>query len=77
MDKSSIKETLDRSGFCYTDLDNGVRITARGPQVPGGEIGRKTQVAARKGSETLASERCHSNAQAASKYVEFVEKHSE
>jgi len=76
MEKSSIKENLDRSGFVFTDLDNGVRVTARGPQVPGGEIGRKTQVTARKGSETLDSRRCHSNAQAASVYLDFVDEHS-
>lgn len=77
MQKSDVRDTLDRSGFCFTDLDNGIRVTARGPRVPGGEVGRKTHVAVRKGSETLASERCHSNAQAARKYVNLVEKHSE
>lgn len=75
MQKSDIKSKLDRSGLVFTDLDSGVRITARGPQSPGGEIGAKTQVAARRGSETLDSRECHSNGQAASVYVKYVEKH--
>jgi len=76
MQKSDIRKKLDRSGFVFTDLDNGVRVTARGPQVPGGEIGRKTQVTARNGSEELDSRRCHSNGQAASVYVDFVNEYS-
>jgi hypothetical protein len=79
MNKSDIKDKLDRSGFVFTDLvtpDGRVRVTARGPRVPGGEIGRKTQVAVRRGSETLDSRRCHSNGHAASVYVDFVDEYS-
>jgi hypothetical protein len=76
MDKSSIKSKLDGSGFVFTDLDSGVRVTARGPRVPGGEIGRKTLVRVQRGGETLASRKCSSNGHAASVYVDFVDEYS-
>jgi len=52
MDKSDIKDNLDRTGFVFTDVDTPggrVRVTARGPRVPGGEVGRKTTVKAQRG----------------------------
>lgn len=62
MQKADVKDKLDRTGFVCTDLGSGVRVTAWDHKVPGGEIGRKTQVAARRSRKTRASERCHSNA---------------
>jgi len=76
MDKSSIKDSLARNGFVFTDLDSGVRVTARGPRVPGGKIGRKTFVKAQRNGDVLDSRRCHSNGHAASVYVDFVDEYS-
>ena len=75
MEKSDIKSKLDRSGFVFTDLDSGVRIKARGPQSPGGEIGAKTHVKAQRGGDVLDSRECASNGHAASVYVQYVEEY--
>ena len=75
MEKSDIRSKLDRSGFVFTDLDSGVRITARGPQSPGGEIGAKTHVKAQRSGEVLNSRECASNGHAANIYVQYVEKY--
>jgi len=74
MDRSSIKENLNRSGFVFTDLDSGARITARGPTVPG-PIGKKTTVRVQKGGETLHTSTHASNGAAASTYVQLVEEY--
>jgi hypothetical protein len=75
MEKSDIKSKLDRSGFVFTDLDSGVRITARGPQSPGGDIGAKTYVKAQRNGSVLDSRECASNGHAASVYVQYVEEY--
>ena len=74
MDAQSIKDTLARSGFVFTDLDSGARVTASGPQVPG-PIGQKTVVRVEKGGETVHKSTCHNNATAARRYVELVEEY--
>jgi hypothetical protein len=76
MDKSDIKDSLDRSGFVFTDVDTPggrVRVTASGPRVPGGEVGRKTTVKAQQDGDVLASRECASNAHAASVYVSYAQ----
>ena len=76
MQKSDIKDNLNRSGFVFTDLDGGGRITAHGPKVPG-PIGEKTTVRVQKGGETLHTSTHASNGAAASTYVQLVEEYSD
>lgn len=74
MTKQSIRESLDRTGFTFADVGD-VRITARGPRVPGGKIGRKTAVTVRRGAETVESRKCCSNGRAASVFLDYVERY--
>lgn len=79
MDRSSIKDSLARNGFVFTDLDTGVRVTARGPKTPAdsendGE--RDTVVKAQKNGDVLHRSSHRSRGIAARRYVELVEKHS-
>jgi hypothetical protein len=76
MDKSDIKDNLDRTGFVFTDVDTPggrVRVTASGPRSPGGDIGQKTIVKAQRNGDVLASRECASNGHAASVYVSYVD----
>jgi hypothetical protein len=74
MDAQSIKDTLARSGFVFTDLDSGARVAASGPQVPG-PVGVKSRVRVQKNGETLHTSTHSNNATAARKYVELVEEY--
>jgi len=74
MKKSAVKDALARSGFVLTDLDSGARISASGPQVPG-PVGQKTLVCLRDGGETVHRSRHASNAAAARRYVQLVERY--
>jgi hypothetical protein len=80
MDKSSIKKRIRRTGFVFTDLDSGVRVTARGPKSPadpGNDGERQTTVRAMKGGRTVHESRHSTRGAGASKYVALVEKHSD
>jgi hypothetical protein len=80
MDKSGIKSHLARNGFVFTDLDSGVRVTARGPKTPadpGNDGERNTVVRAMKNGRTLHESRHSTRGAGASKYVALVEKHSD
>ena len=74
MEAQSIKDNLARSGFVFTDLDSGARVSASGPEVPG-PVGQKTFVRVEKGGETLHKSKHPSNGAAASQYVQLVEEH--
>jgi hypothetical protein len=78
MEKSSIKDSLARNGFVFTDLDSGVRITARGPKTPAdpGDGERKTVVRAVKDGVDVAHSTHRSRGAAAGRYVELVDEYS-
>ena len=75
MQKSDIKDTLARTGFVFTDLGGGARVTATGPEIPG-PVGQKTHVRVKKNGETLHNSEHPNNTTAARKYVELVEEYS-
>jgi len=77
MKKSAIKSKLRRSGFVYTDLGSGVRVTARGPQSPSteGTGEERTVVKAQRDGEILDSTTEPTHTAAASRYVQYLEKH--
>ena len=83
MQASTIKNSLARRGFVFTDLDtpNGrVRITARGPKSPadpGNDGERDTVVRAQRDGETLHRSAHRSRGSAARRYVELVGKYSD
>jgi len=75
-----VKQNLRRMGFVFTDLGNGVRITARGPQSPSteGRAGeRDTIVKAQREGDVISSKSCTNHAVAAKTYIKYVEKYSE
>lgn len=76
MQKQSIKNRLARNGFVFTDLDSGVRVTARGPKLPADPPNdgfRDTVVKAQRNGTVLKRESCRSRGTAARRYVELVE----
>lgn len=78
MQKQSVKNRLARTGFVFTDLDSGVRVTARGPKSPAdppndGE--RNTVVKAQRNRDVLERESCHNRAVASRRYVELVDEY--
>jgi hypothetical protein len=78
MDKSGIKSHLARNGFVFTDLDSGVRVTARGPKSPadpGNDGERDTTVRAMKGGSALHESRHSTRGAAASKYVKLADRY--
>jgi hypothetical protein len=79
MDKSSIKSSLARNGFVYTDLGSGARVTARGPKTPadpGNDGERPTVVRVQKGGEQLHRSSHSTRGTAARRYVELVGEYS-
>jgi hypothetical protein len=79
MEKSSIKDSLARNGFVFTDLDSGVRITARGPKTPAGpgtDGERDTVVRAVKDGVDVEHSTHRSRGAAAGRYVELVDEYS-
>lgn len=80
MNASDIKQNLRRTGFVFTDLDNGVRVQARGPQSPSTEAHageRDTIVKATKDGEPLESTACTNHGVAATRYTQMVDKYRE
>jgi len=78
MQKSSIKDSLARNGFVFTDLDGGVRVTARGPKTPadpGNDGERDTVVKAQRNGEILSRSAHSTRGTAAGRYVELVEEY--
>ena len=79
MDRSSIKDSLARNGFVFTDLDSGHRVTARGPKTPadpGNDGERKTVVRVVSDGVDVEYEAHRSRGTAARRYVELVEEYS-
>jgi hypothetical protein len=80
MQKSSIKDSLARNGFVFTDLDSGVRVTARGPKTPADPVNdgeRDTVVKAQRNGETLSRSSHSTRGTAARQYVELVDEYSD
>ena len=80
MQKSDIKDTLARSGFVFTDLDSGPRVTARGPKSPAGpgnDGERETVVRVVSDGVDVEYEKHRSRGVAARRYVELVEEYSD
>lgn len=76
MQPQSIKNRLSRTGFVFTDLDSGVRVTARGPKSPadpGNDGFRDTVVKAQRNGQILERSSHHNRATGARRYVELVE----
>jgi len=79
MEAQSIKSSLARNGFVFTDLDSGARITARGPKTPADPANdgeRSTVVEVRRGGEHVHRSSHASRGVAARRYVELVEEYS-
>jgi hypothetical protein len=78
MDTSSIKDSLARNGFVYTDVGD-VRVTARGPKTPadpGNDGERSTVVRVVKDGADVEHSTHRSRGAAARRYVEHVEEYS-
>ena len=78
MEAQSIKDNLARSGFVFTDLDSGHRVTARGPKSPadpGNDGNRETVLRVVSDGVDVEYEKHRSRARAARRYVELVEKY--
>jgi len=78
MDTSSIKSHLARNGFVFTDLDSGVRVTARGPKTPADPANdgeRDTTVRATKDGRTLHESRHSTRGAGARMYVELADRY--
>jgi hypothetical protein len=73
MQKSEIKDQLRRTGCSYTDLDNGVRVSALGPQSPGSE--GKTEVRVSREGEELHLSQHPTHGTAAKQYVDLIEEY--
>jgi hypothetical protein len=74
MEAQSIKDNLARSGFVFTDLDSGARVSASGPRVPG-PVGQDSVVKVQRNGDVLHKSSHHNNATAARRYVELVEEY--
>ena len=78
MQKSSIKESLARNGFVFTDLDSGVRVTARGPKTPadpGSDGERATVVRVVENGVDVEHSQHSTRGSAAGRYVELVDEY--
>jgi hypothetical protein len=80
MDQPSIKERIARNGFVFTDLDSGVRVTARGPKSPadpGNDGERPTVVRVTGHGEALHESKHNTRGAAATVYVQLVRQYAE
>ena len=79
MQKSTIKRRIERHGFVFTELDSGVRVSARGPKTPADSMNdgeRPTVVTATRNGETLERVEKTTQAAGASAYVRLVDEYS-
>lgn len=79
MQKSSIKDSLARNGFVFTDLESGVRVMARGPKSPADPVNdgeRDTVVRVVENGVDVEHSQHRSRGAAAGRYVELVDEYS-
>jgi hypothetical protein len=79
MQKSTIRRKIERNGFVFTELDSGVRVSARGPKTPADPMNdgeRPTVVTAKRNGETLERVEKTTQAAGASAYVRLVDEYS-
>jgi hypothetical protein len=80
MQASTIRRKIEAHGFVFTELDSGVRVSARGPKTPAdpnSDGGRPTVVTAKRDGETLERVEKTTQAAGASAYVRLVGQYSE